>query len=158
MSQLIETLLWINRSSDMPPESKLVDLGSLVKDLIEKDRYLLMGKQVEIIEKIEPVRLNVPTTPAKIILGNLIRNAFQYTSDGEVFISVKDKTFIIRNSDEDSASIGSVENDYGYGIGLDLVKHITKKLEWDYIITPIPGGREVLLRFKTAQDVAGSNL
>jgi signal transduction histidine kinase len=114
-----------------------------------------MGKQVEIIEKIEPVSLNVPVTPAKITLGNLIRNAFQYTSDGEVFISVKDKTFIIRNSDEDSAATGSEESDYGYGIGLDLVKHITEKLEWDYLITPIPGGREVFLQFKAAQDVVG---
>ena len=158
MSQLIETLLWINRSSDMPPEPELVDIGSLVKDLIESNRYLLRGKQVEIIEKIEPVHINVPATPAKIILGNLIRNAFQYTSDGEVLIRVKDKTFIVRNLDEDAETTNSEENDYGYGIGLDLVKHITEKLEWNYRIAPIQGGREVLLEFTAAMDVIDSDL
>jgi hypothetical protein len=71
---------------------------------------------------------------------------------------VKDNNFIVRNSDEDAESAGSKDDEYGYGIGLDLVKHITEKLEWDYLITPIPGGREVVLKFIAEQEVVYSSL
>lgn len=82
MQHLTETLLWLSRDLAVPPEAQQVDLDEMIRHLVEESWYLLNKKAVELELKTEPCSLILPESPARIVLGNLIRNTFQHTWQG----------------------------------------------------------------------------
>ena len=79
-------------------------------------------------------------------MANIIRNAFQYTHQGEVRIALSGMQVEIDNED-DSTMQGDIDENDSYSIGLNLCDQICRKLGWDMKLAPTNGGMRVKLNF-----------
>ncbi|CAM2069285.1 HAMP domain-containing histidine kinase [Sulfidibacter corallicola] len=146
MAQMTETLLWLSREEDTTPQAEPVALDRLVASLIEEYRYLLEGKSVVVETNLEPLCVETAESPCRIAVSNLLRNAFQYTSEGTVSVVVDASGVFIRNRNVHDEVIDHGGACYGFGMGLTLVEKISNKMGWQYENREIDGGREVTLR------------
>ena len=139
MQQLTHTLLWLSREEQAPlPEDTLL-LIPLLQQIIEDNRYILHNKPVKVTISGESDTLKAPVTLVTIALTNLVRNAFQYTHDGEVSIKVAHYAVEIEN--KCNLQLNNQQQDYGFGLGLSLVAHIADKYHWQFESSPVSGGR-----------------
>jgi signal transduction histidine kinase len=147
MKEITETLLLLSRDKEKVPDPEWIELGQIVEALISENQYLLEGKKVTLNLDIRPEQYQIQAVPCQIAIRNLLRNAFQYTVEGAIEISVDSDRIIIKNINTGENAAGHINQDYGYGLGLDLVKQITDRFGWDYQNTPIPGGHHAEIRF-----------
>lgn len=149
MQHMTETLLWLSREDD---NDKLIitelNIADMLKQLIEDNEYLLQGKTVAVKCDINDISLRLAPTPCRLILNNLIRNAFQYTAAGTVDFNFKNQILIIENTNIGKAEFDKDSSDYGYGLGLQLVDKIIRKMNWQYENKQILGGRKVTIDFR----------
>jgi len=147
MHSMTETLLWMSRKEESIPESESVDVEKLIDELIKENRYLLSGKKVELNLKSAPARIKMPRTALRIVLSNLIRNAFQYTNQGHVDIDITHNSVIITNINQGSDVSNKSGDEYGFGLGLMLVEQICEKIHLTYDNEPSPAGYKASLIF-----------
>ncbi len=152
MNKTTETLLWLCLDDNRIPEPEAVALDVMARDLVSENRYLLDGKQVGVELVLEPTQVSTIAYGARIAMGNLIRNSFQYTAEGTVTISVKNRSITVTNINRSSHHIDNIGSDYGYGLGLILVEQITQKTGWQYSNEEIPGGRNATIVFRCASN------
>nr|WP_298250874.1 HAMP domain-containing sensor histidine kinase [uncultured Halomonas sp.] len=147
MKHLTETLLWLSRdeSGDLP--TRRIALDRLIQELVSEHRYLLQGKDVTLTLTTEPATLEHSDVATRVVIGNLIRNAFQHTWVGEVRIHQDGQTIRIDNH---QASDADADNDLGFGLGLQLTAQLTERLGWTYHNVPAHGGHRVFLRVTDA--------
>lgn len=131
MTYLTETLLWLSRDELEELPAHELDLAMLVQQLVEDMRYLLANKQVQLTVNTTPCRLLISESAARIVLGNLIRNAFQHTWEGEVLIEQQGSTVRIFNRNQQQPGENS-NADLGFGLGLQLTERLTRRLGWAY--------------------------
>ena len=129
MTNLTETLLWLSRDDDNLPDSQRLDLASLIDQLVVELSYLLKDKAVLLDVQTETYNVNAAEIPCRIVLANLIRNAFQHTIEGKVSIVQLQGKVIITNISEDKM-IDSA--DLGFGLGLQLTKKLAGRYNWLY--------------------------
>jgi len=134
MTDLTETLLWLSRQDHDDLVISEIQPGKMLSTLVQDLQYLLTGKQVEVELAIDDEVCSIPPTALRIVCGNLIRNAFQHTQSGTVTIRQCGQTLTINNRENniDQCDDPTSGNELGYGLGLDLVKRVTAKLEWTY--------------------------
>jgi signal transduction histidine kinase len=147
---LMETLLWINRQSDNLPKAERIDLRSEVDTIVENYRYLLDARAVSLTVEGGGEAISAPAAAVRIVLSNLLRNAFQYTVDGEVLVSIGAGQVSIENSsstDLDTDDAAHLDDEYGFGLGLELVSLICRRFEWRSTTTELPRGRVSIVRF-----------
>lgn len=145
MTDLTETLLWLNRDEGKTLPISSLQLGYLVEQLVHDLNYLLDGKKVDVEVTIDTQFFDVPEILCRIILSNLIRNAFQHTSEGRVSIVQTGKCVYITNQNiagEES------EDELGFGLGLQLTQRLIEQYKWDYDSRNIEGGRAITLKLK----------
>ncbi|EXJ12652.1 sensor histidine kinase [Imhoffiella purpurea] len=143
MQHLTETLLWLSRDDREAPASHPVQIDALIRELVEEMRYLLNEKRVSVSLVTHPHRLVLPEVPARIVLGNLIRNAFQHTWDGEIRIcQTQDRIEIVNRRPEPQEAI---PQSLGFGLGLQLTAQLTERLGWVYENEAGTNGHRVLL-------------
>ena len=155
MQQLTETLLWLSREESVDIVSDKVSLKDLLTELIEDNNYLLNGKSVDVFTKLSDDQLTLAVTPCRLILSNIIRNAFQYTQNGAINITFKNHKVRIDNVNYLSVDFNhaqheqnrALSSDYGFGLGLRLVEKIISKLTWGYQNIAILDGRSVEITF-----------
>ncbi len=161
-SERVVAMLLLSRdpaSIGAPPTAVL----PLLRQEMERCRPLLKGKAVEMTLHAAPADagLEVPARPelAAIALGNLIRNACQFTEEGRVDIrleagrvviedtgigippAVRDRIFD-RFMQVDPAGAGSA------GLGLAIVKRVAEHLGWTVSLeAPAHGGTRFALSF-----------
>ncbi|WP_289302749.1 sensor histidine kinase [Methylophaga sp. UBA3996] len=148
MQHLCETLLWLNREETESLAKQDFRLDELIHSLVDEMRYLLKNKPVDVKVETTESTLYASSAAARIIIGNLIRNAFQHTWDGHVVIHQHKHTVTIRNQSSPSDK-ESVENDQGFGLGLQLTQQLCKKLDWPYQNQVNPDGHYVTLTIVT---------
>ena len=125
--QLIEALLWVNRQSDSLPEPEPVELAVEVESVVRSHRTLADERGLAVVvEGVQPT-LVLPLQGVRIVLSNLVRNAFQHATQGEVRITIGATFVRVANAD---AGRGGAGGPSGYGLGLDLVTRICARLEW----------------------------
>ncbi len=144
MQHLTETLLWLSKDSPAPLPQKEIELDKLVQDLVTEMHYLLNDKPVSVHVDTEMFKIKLPDIAAKIVLGNLIRNAFQHTWEGDVVIRQKESSVEIINT-EKSAEIK--ENNLGFGLGLQLTEQLIKQLGWHFMNINQPNEYKVRVVF-----------
>jgi signal transduction histidine kinase len=151
MQQLSETLLWLDHEGGSSIESTQFDLKSAINTIVSDSRYLLTNKNVDITINCENSNITCNFPSFKIVLGNIVRNAMQYTSNGIIEISLDKQMALIKNVDSNETPVNAVNvdnSDYGYGLGLILVEKICNKGNWKYSTSNIVGGREVQILFE----------
>jgi len=139
MQHLTEILLWLSRDVAKPPSQQEIRLDDLVRLLVDELGYLLKHKHVEVKLETQPCVVKLAEIPARIVIGNLIRNAFQHTWDGEVIIHQEQNEVEVVNIQKD-ADKDSEHQDLGFGLGLKLTAQLTTKLGWTYTNVPGPQG------------------
>lgn len=144
MQYLTETLLWLSRKEMQTLPGKQFELNSLLEEMVEEMNYLLDRKDVELIIETKPCTVFLPEFPVRIVLGNLIRNAFQHTREGCITIRQQDNRVIIFNP---QSPTGTDQHELGFGLGLQLVMQLTKKLEWKYVDESTPYAHRVSVIF-----------
>ena len=129
MQHLTETLLWLSRNDVESLPGKQLDLELQIKELVDELNYLLIRKNVELQVSTTPYTMVLPEFPARIVLGNLIRNAFQHSWEGPITFEQMDNRVVISNP---QSSDGSISQDQGFGLGLQLTAKLSTKLGWQY--------------------------
>lgn len=129
MLQLTETLLWLSRENGTAPNSRDVQINDLLDELTEELGYLLQDKSVEVQRyyAVDLPVLSLPEIPLRIVLSNLLRNAFQYTDEGDVLLDLNADRLVIENREHGELNI---DTDQSFGLGLMLVKRICDRLGW----------------------------
>lgn len=152
MQLIAETLLWMSRERPEPLPEEDVDLSELVGGLIEKHRYLIGHRDIELSIDIhnEPCRL--PPTACRIVIGNFLRNALQYAEEGTVDISFKYPRLVIANYINE-AKPRQESDDYGYGLGLQLMRQLCAKLGWQIEVIREQQRFTVILDFTSGRAV-----
>lgn len=148
MQRLTETLLWLSRDEAGNPPSVTVSMDAMVTELLEENAYLLGNKAVDVVFDRRGVEISAPETACRIVLGNLIRNAFQYTDGGVIAVEVRPDRFLIRNAVEgDVRARADGSEEHGYGLGLILVQKVVERIGWRAEYNVTPGGREAVILF-----------
>ena len=155
MAQTINTLLAMARQSSSSEASTKV--LAVVETVIVEQSPLLEGKDVEVeVLLADNQELPVSKEHLHILMTNLIGNAFQYTSKGQVEIGYQDDRLYVKDTGSgiDEALIDKVtdtlikgESSEGFGIGLSLVKRLCEFLAIEMQIDSSQKGTEISLRF-----------
>ncbi|WP_275667291.1 HAMP domain-containing sensor histidine kinase [Vibrio sp. Isolate24] len=144
MTDLTETLLWLNRQEDKTlPFSDLV-IGDLITQIDHELEYLLQGKAVKVSLNVDETKHSLPLGLCRIVITNLVRNAFQHTYQGEVSIEQAESRLVITNR---NLSHGEREEELGFGLGLELTERLISQYGWYYENSAIEYGRRVEVHF-----------
>ena len=132
MQDLVETLLWLSREAEPELDSVPTDIVAIVRSTLEDHAYLLRDNSVSISTSFEHEQVIVQSAPVptKIVLANLVRNAFQHTVDGEVGITVTRRALTIQSVERDGVVVPDSLTGSD-GIGISLVRRIADRMGWD---------------------------
>ncbi len=129
MKHLTETLLWLSRDSLDQLPCQRVDLDLLIEEIVDELRYLLKDKPVGLRVETTPTIIHASQIPLRIVLSNLIRNAFQHCIAGDIVIKQRLSHVTITNPITNNSS---ANQDLGFGLGLQLTQQLTAKMAWPY--------------------------
>lgn len=160
MSQVVESLLLLAREDSIPHDARC-RVSGVLQSLLDETRHLLAGKALTITTHIEhDLELPVPCIILTIAIGNLLRNAITYTSEGEIVVHVGHQVVHISDTGvgirpEELPHLferhfrGSDSGMGGSGLGLSIVKRICDRFGWRVEISALPErGTRVSLYFE----------
>ncbi|MEO9509431.1 MAG: HAMP domain-containing sensor histidine kinase, partial [Nonlabens ulvanivorans] len=154
MAELTNALLLLSRKDAVHVGLEEVNLKELSTNIIDEHRYLLIGKNVN-YEVIGPDDFiyELPVALCRIVLSNLIRNAFEHTVKGTVKVEVYNGEVCITNSISgfnEGFNSTNIEQKYdGFGIGLDIVNKVVKQQDWQLsLVCDKQKGGHVRISFK----------
>lgn len=135
MEMLVDTFLALARQGKGPDEETNCRLLPIVERVVATHQYLLRDKPVEVeVRSTEDGVVKARPSMAIIALGNLIRNAFQYTRRGRIEIVVgKNRVSVMDNGP------GIEDDRKGAGLGLAIVERICETSGWGFSIETEPG-------------------
>jgi signal transduction histidine kinase len=162
MEALLETLLMLARESEieLPRESVLVN------DLVARQVELLQpaaargGNRLSLHEEGE-LKVRAPPKVVEIVIGNLLRNAANYTRDGSIEATVTSHGVRVADSGVGMSS-DELEKAFepfyradqsrgltkGHGLGLSIVKRLVRQFGWSISAHSRPGeGTTMEIRF-----------
>lgn len=171
IESLIDVFLILARETYKEFDFEDVNVAQLIEEEIASSSVLLKDKNIDmqILEQ-NDLTLHTAKQVLSIVLGNLIRNAMNYTNEGEIVITVKEKSVLIadtgigmdntqierifqpyyraeRNSDDGGASLPS-ESRKGYGVGLTIVKRLSNRFNWSLDVnSKIGEGTQIEVHF-----------
>ncbi|CAA6821857.1 MAG: two-component system sensor protein [uncultured Thiotrichaceae bacterium] len=152
MLSLIETLLLLARDSSSgrtKHESLIVnDLVDLLIEQIEvthnRDQHVTISTEAG-----DLLAVAAPAQAVGVVLGNLLRNACNYTPDGKVVVVIDKTSVSVRDTGEgiDEQALARVQQPFergtdqgsGYGLGLDIVRRLCERYRWELSIQSVPG-------------------
>lgn len=144
MTDLCETLLWLNRRTNEKLPIQSLELDKLVSQIAHELDYLSKDKPVHVDIITTPYTCLCAKTLARIVISNLIRNAFQHTHCGHVLIKQQGSELEIVNHNQSELS---KEAELGFGLGLELAERIIRQQQWSYQVQKHPQGRSIWLDF-----------
>ena len=144
MENIIETFLWLGREDALINSENRCDVIHVVGKVMDQYRYLFADKPVEIELNTEarPI-LSVPPPLFKTVIANLIKNAFQFTVEGKICVTVCENRIAISDTGKgiESCDLQNITEPYvrgvdsnGYGVGLAIVKRLCRRCNWIFNI------------------------
>lgn len=140
MEQTVTTLLHLAREEHADAKKAPVKLLPIIEQSIISHGYLLDDKQVE-VEVSDSCNATVVVQKGmlKVLLDNLLSNAFQYTEMGMVKVSFTGNTLTIEDtgpgieqgiSEDVTKPAVKGSQSTGYGFGLSIVKRLCEHQQW----------------------------
>jgi len=142
ITRLTTALLALAREESDRDSKHQCPVHKILSQVVDEHQYLLSHKSVEVelntnsklITSSDPILLYV-------VLANLIRNAFSYTSQGIVHICLQDEHVVIEDTGagmKEDQLLKMFDRYYsnnqskgGHGIGLSLVRRICERYDWE---------------------------
>lgn len=141
MEKTVHTLLMLAREENANFENTSTRIMPLIEKSILDNRLLLEGKDIDIdISDDCNVEINADGDMLKVLLDNVLSNAFKYTESGIVAISFQDNKLTIQDSGpgiepdiSDSVTETGVKGKQstGFGFGLSIVKRLCEHQGWE---------------------------
>jgi signal transduction histidine kinase len=165
ISDVIAGLLLLSHPPASADSATSYQVAPVLQEVVDNNRYLISGKPIELSMELDNAT-QVPVTPStlSIVLGNLIRNAFNYTTRGKILLKLERDSLAIEDT-----GIGIQQSDMerlferyyrgaeaakaaaGMGLGLSLVQRVCERYGWRIEITSHAGsGTRVKLLFHEA--------
>ena len=160
MEELIEVLLLLARESEDQLSFESVCINDLVEEEIERLELIYPNKPVTVMRK-ETCRLVIEASDKvlSVMIGNILRNAFSYTDEGQIEVNIEPSAISIRDS-----GVGMSEQEIqqvfkpffqigqkqrgGYGVGLTIVRMLSDRFHWKVDIESMAGvGTQVKVTF-----------
>jgi signal transduction histidine kinase len=164
MESLIDSFLILARESDAGLPEEEFSVNDAVREEIERAQPLCEGKPVHILreERAELVLFSPPRA-FSVLIGNLIRNACQYTDRGRVTVTVEADRVVVHDTGSGMSEQelkrafvsffrGDQGRGSGHGIGLTIVKRLADRFGWEVGMSSEQGvGTRVTVTFPDAQ-------
>lgn len=163
MEALIETLLLLAREQEDTLPSNQILVNELIAEEVDTLRLLFQDKAIVVqTDETTQLQLKAPERVVHILIGNLLRNAFNYTPQGTISIKIWDQGFSVKDSGVgmDKQQIKQVYQPFyraekdgnGHGLGMTIVKRLCNRYNWHLRITSELGeGTEVSVYFPKSQ-------
>lgn len=131
MIDITETLLdLVREGKSRPGEPTLLDKVFL-QNIVEEHQNLLRNKPVSVQVNVDNSEsITAPQPVLRILVGNLLRNAFAYTQSGSVIVQVRENLLTIE--DTGCGLDNKPDNAEGHGLGLMIVNDICRKYGWQF--------------------------
>ena len=163
MKETTEALLWLSRNDSSEEKGTNTESNfaityfsqdsvdeifvyDTIKELVEELNYLINSRDVNVYIDLQAKNL-VFEDPVliRIILTNLIRNAFEHTFQGEVIIAIEQTSITVTDSGiglNDSIELEGrgVSGSNSFGLGLDIVNRIVDRKGWSLNMMKNPNG------------------
>ena len=149
MEELIDAFLILARETD----KEFVDEHTVVSEVVDHEiknaGIYLENKPILVnVDEQFPLELFTARKVVSIVLGNLIRNAFLYTNEGTVTITLKENSVVIADTGigMDEEQIKKIFQPYyraeqegktvrkGYGVGLTIVNRLSNRFNWRVVV------------------------
>lgn len=140
IEQTVTTLLHLAREEHALAKHSAVKILPLIEQSIIEHSYLLVDKHVEVVvDDSCHATAHVQQGMLKVLLDNLLSNAFQYTKIGTVTVNFSQNTLTIADTGPgfepeiaEHAMIAAVKGSQstGYGFGLSIVKRLCEHQKW----------------------------
>jgi len=144
MEQTVNTLLILAREEHNTERKTLIQLLPLVEQSILDHSYILNGKAVEVdVTNNCNTKIHAQSGMLKVLLDNLLSNAFQYTNRGEVKVDFLNNQLVISDtglgieeniSSHITAPAVKGSQSIGYGFGLSIVKRLCEHQGWQLTV------------------------
>jgi len=163
MEQLVEAFLLLAREADQGLPDEAVCINELVDAELDKLRLIAKDKPVEAQLQADcRLIVQAPEQAVSAVIGNLLRNAYAYTDDGQIRVHIRPRHLIIEDS-----GVGMSEREIeeafqpffradpqrpgGHGVGLTIVRRFSDRFQWPVQIhSREGGGTRVKIGFPTA--------
>lgn len=145
MEQTVITLLTLAREEHAQASKNHINILPLIEQSVIDQQHLINNKPIHVeVNDSCNAEVYAQAGMLKVLLDNLIGNAFQYTPQGKVTIEMKNKTLVIADTGPGIAPNMSgnltdpaVKGDQstGYGFGLSIVKRLCEHQNWLFSVT-----------------------
>ena len=151
MINVVETLLWLSRNPDDKPQIATLDLEKLVRNVVADAVQHYRHRQVEYVVETQAFPLTLQAGAAEIVVGNIIRNAFQHTLKGVIHIKQQGAALEVTNF---IAQGNPEEKSVGFGLGLELTRRLSARFGWRFVSRKYCGRNRAYLEFcaETAEE------
>jgi signal transduction histidine kinase len=148
MKGTTEVLLWLERDQAIPVQYEAVILNEMLFQTVSDLDYLIENKSIDLNLSIGHHTQFLPGEAVRILLTNLVRNAFQHTESGTILIAQNEDNITISNPliGTDRKLPGISET--GFGLGLKLSSKLVERFGWSMKISETDGMHIVVLSFK----------
>ena len=164
MQETTEALLLLARACDSTLSSAAVCLDDVVTRECGRAREMAGNRRVSIEVRVGGrVIVNADARVLAVLVGNLVRNAVQYTRAGKVEVQVRGEILSIADTGVGipHKQLGAVFEPFvragnasrqGHGVGLSIVKRLCDRFGWSVSIESAPEtGTRVRVRFPGAR-------
>ena len=163
MEMVIDAFLILAREGDIEPAREPFEVRDIVEGEVARVQPLLADKQVElrVVDEGAP-RLLAPPQVLKVMLGNLLSNAVNFTEHGQIELHLFPDRIEVRDSGIgmspeaiskafDPFYRADISRPEGKGIGLSIVGRLAERFGWPVTLTSTPGlGTIAEIRFGAA--------
>ena len=168
MQTLVDTLLLLAREPEVKLPGEPVIINDIVQQQLEQTRQTIGNRDIGVqYQQHQLLEVHASDTILSILFGNLLRNAFNYTQQGQIIVSIQNQRVSIRDSgpgisDADLQKIfepfyraPAAAGQQGYGVGLTIVKRLCERCDWQLDIASQPGsGTLIQVYFPQARVVS----
>lgn len=137
LQQTMDTLLALARAEATTAEANPVHVAPIVESVVIEQAILLENRPVEVDVAVDgSVTTTLPASVVRLLLSNLIGNAFEHTQAGYVTVTAADGRLRIVNHDDaagdDSTTDWSApyvrrDGSAGSGLGLTIVQRLAER-------------------------------
>ena len=163
MEAVLDAFLILARESEAALPRETFEVRDIVDEEVDRIRPLLVGKSIElrVIDEGAPQLLATPYV-LKVMLGNLLSNAAQFTDRGQIELRLTPDRIEVRDSGIgmspetlarafDPFYRADIAHPEGNGMGLSIVRRLGARFGWAVSLTSTPDqGTVAVIRFSAS--------